>query len=410
MNRRSLLKTLGVLGVGRALLPGLAANLAFAEGGRTPRDVLVVVFLRGGADGLGLVAPYAEGGRYYDRRPTQSVPEPGRKGGGLDLDGRFALHPALAPLFELYQSGELAVVHAAGSPHGTRSHFDAQQHVEFGIPGVKSARSGWLGRHLALTARASGSPFRAVGMGDVVADALLGPVTPLALRSIAEFHLRGRNGEWPRMRRALERLYRGGDPLDPVARSVWAALETLARIAEAPPRGAVYPDGVLGRGLAQVARLIHAEVGLEVATVDADGWDTHEDQGTRGGGFAATADGFARALAAFRADLGARARRVTVVALSEFGRRVEENASAGTDHGHGGVIWLLGGGVRGGRVYGRWPGLTEEALADGDLAVTTDFRDVLGELVTRRLGNPEVEQVFPGYRPRPLGIFEEVRV
>ena len=405
MKRRKLLKTLGVLGIGHALLPGLHANLAFAEEESSERDVLVVVFQGGGADGLSLVAPYAEGGRYYDRRPTLAVPEPGRQGGGLDLNGRFALHPALAPLHELYQSGHLAIVHAAGSPDETRSHFDAQQYMEFGTPGVKTTRSGWLGRHLALTARKNGSPFRAVGMGDVVADSLLGPVTPLALRSIAEFHLEGRDGEWSRMRRALRRLYQGGD-LDPVARSVWSSLETLTRVARKPGGGA-YPDDVLGRGLEQVARLIKAGLGLEVATVDSGDWDTHEDQGTLNGGFAENAAAFARALTAFWNDLGSRAERVTVLVMTEFGRRVEENASAGTDHGHGGVLWLLGGGVRGGRVYGRWPGLAAEKLDDGDLAVANDFRDVLGELVARRLGNPEVGQVFPGYQPQPLGIFEE---
>ena len=406
MKRRDLLKGLGVLGASRALLPGLLANLAFARS-ENGGNVLVVVFQRGGADGLALVAPYAEGGLYYDRRPTTAVPEPGRKGGGLDLDGRFALHPQLAPLYELYRGKQLALVHAAGSPDETRSHFDAQQYMEFGTPGVKSARSGWLGRHLALTAHRSGSPFRAVGLGDVVADSLLGPVTPLALRSIAEFHLQGRDGEWPRMRRVLQGLYRQ-DALEPVARSVWSSMEELARIAREGEGGGDYPEGVLGRGLSQVARLIKAEVGLEVATVDSDDWDTHEEQGVQSGRFAANTAAFARALAAFWADLGDHARRVTVVVMSEFGRRVEENASAGTDHGHGGAMWLLGAGVRGGKVYGRWPGLAPEALDDGDLAVTTDFRDVLGELVQRRLGGGPVEQVFPGHRLKPLGIFEEV--
>jgi uncharacterized protein (DUF1501 family) len=184
----------------------------------------------------------------------------------------------------------------------------------------------------------------------------------------------------------------------------------MARIAREPDWAAGYPDDAFGQGLAQVARLIKAEVGLEVAALDADGWDTHEEQGTLAGGLAENARSLAQGLAAFWADLGSYAGRVTLVAMSEFGRRVEENASAGTDHGHGEVMWLLGGGVRGGRVLGRWPGLAEEALADGDLAVTTDFRDVLGELVTRRLGNPEVDQVFPGHRLRPLGIFEEAKV
>jgi len=408
VKRRSLLKTLGVLGIGHALLPGLHANLAFAEEESDDRDVLVVVFQRGGADGLSLVAPYAEGGLYYDRRPTLAVPEPGSRGGGLDLDGRFAMHPALAPIYELYQSGHLAIVHAAGSPDETRSHFDAQQYMEFGTPGVKATRTGWLGRHLALTARKNGSPFRAVGMGDVVADSLLGPVTPLALRSIAEFHLEGRDGEWPRMRQVLRRLYQGGSELDPVARSVWSSLETMARVAQQSGSNA-YPDDVLGRGLEQIARLIKAGLGLEVATVDSDDWDTHENQGTLDGEFAENTASFARALAAFWDDLGSQAERVTVLVMTEFGRRVEENASAGSDHGHGGVMWLLGSGVRGGRVYGRWPGLAAEKLDSGDLAVVNDFRDVLGELVARRLGNPDVGQVFPGYWPQPLGIFEEAK-
>ena len=406
MKRRNLLKTLGVLGVGHALLPGLHANLAFAETPAEVRDVLVVVFLRGGADGLGLVAPYAEGALYYDRRPSQAVPEPGRKGGGPDLDGRFALHPALAPLHELYREGALAIVHAAGSPHDTRSHFDAQQYMEFGTPGRKDTRSGWLARHLALTARRNRSPFRAVGFGDVLPDSLLGPVTPLALRSIADFHLQGRDGEWPRMQRALAGLYARKRRLAPVAQNVWRALERMRRIAREPGDRGGYPATPFGEGLAQVARLVRAEVGLEVATLDLGGWDTHEEQGLRDGGFAATAAELAQGLAAFWSGLGRAAARVSVVVMSEFGRRVEENASRGTDHGHGGVMWLLGAGVRGGRVYGRWPGLAQEALVDGDLAVTTDFRDVLAELVRKRLGNPQVDQVFPRYNPRELEIIE----
>jgi len=412
MNRRDLLKRIGVFGIGRALLPGLAANLVFAAEEREGRDVLVVVFLRGGADALSLVAPYAEGRHYYDARPRLAVPEPGRPGGGLDLDGRFALHPALAPLHELYREGALALVHAAGSPHDTRSHFDAMQYMEFGVPGNKTVRTGWLGRHLALTARAAGgSPFRAVGMGDVVADALRGPVTPLALRSIAAFHLRGRTGDEARLLGALRTAYvaPAAAGLQPVARSVWSSLQTMERVARGPSGRGGYPEGAFGEGLAQVARLIKARVGLEVATVDLDGWDTHEEQGTLDGGFAAAAAELAGGLAAFYADLGPEARRVTLVAMSEFGRRVEQNASNGTDHGHGGVLWLLGGGVRGGRVYGRWPGLAPAALDRGDLAVTTDFRDVLAEVVRKRLGNPETDQVFPGHTPHPLGLIKEDR-
>ena len=400
MNRRDLLKTLGALGA-LHLAPGM--QLGFA-GRKRDEQVLVVVFMRGGADALSLAVPYAEGGLYYDRRPTAAVPEPGRPGGGLDLDGRFAFHPALAPLLELYREGRLAVVHAAGLPVRTRSHFDAQQYVESGTPGDKSGRTGWLGRHLALTAGADASPFRGVGMGDVVPASLLGPVQPLALRALEAFRLHGREGEWPAMQRSLRALY-APDPLAPVARNVWEALATLEGLAEHP--APAYPETPFGQRLATVARLIRAGVGLEVAALDADGWDTHEDQGTLEGAFAGLAQDWARSLAAFWNDLDPHGRRVTVVALSEFGRRVEENASGGTDHGHGGAMWLLGAGVRGGRVYGRWPGLAEAALDDGDLAVTTDVRDVLAEVVARGLGNPRVDEVFPGYRPRFLGLMEE---
>jgi uncharacterized protein (DUF1501 family) len=379
--------------------------------GAGPGDVLVCIFLRGGMDGISAVVPFGEGSRYYALRPTLSVPEPGASFGAIDLDGRFGLHPALAPLKELYDDKLFAAVHAAGSPDPSRSHFDAMHFMELGTPGAKTTTTGWIGRHLQSVAWQNDSPFRAIGMGAMAPESLRGPISPLSIRSIADFHFRGRENELRRLQESLAALYRIDAPqgaLDGQARLVFETIATLDKLdvgSYRPANGASYTADEFGLGLQQVAQLVKAEVGLEVACLDLGGWDTHEEQGTLDGVFNALLGTLARGLQAFCTDLADHMPGVTVVVMSEFGRRIAENASHGTDHGHGNVMFLLGGGINGGQVFSRWPGLAPEALDDGDLAITTDYRDVLAEIVTRRLRNPALAEVFPGYNPAPLDLF-----
>jgi uncharacterized protein (DUF1501 family) len=409
---------IGAIGLSKSLFPAWMPRMAFAPEQSVPdfgvRDVLVVVFQRGGMDGLNAVVPFGEGARYYDRRPTLAIPEPGSApNAALDLDGFFGLHPALAPLRDIYTEGRLTVVHAAGSPDPSRSHFDAMEFMERGTPGERMTATGWINRHLQTAAWRNDSPFRAIGMGAIVPSALRGPVSALALRSIADFHLQGRDDQLASIQQTLASLYSIQAPADALgtqAADVFRMMEMLAQlnaVEYVPAAGVVYPDDEFGLGLRQVAQLIKAHVGLEVACVDIGGWDTHEEQGGAEGQFASLLDTMARGLAAFYADLeGALTNamaNITVVTMSEFGRRVDENASAGTDHGHGNVMFVMGGGAQG-RVATRWPGLADDALDQGDLAITTDYRDVLSEVLTGRLLNPAVDQVFPNYAPNGLGI------
>ncbi|MCA9836189.1 MAG: DUF1501 domain-containing protein [Trueperaceae bacterium] len=410
LGRRQFLKSassLSILGASRALFPSWMPNLAFAEGlNKAPGDVLVNIFLRGGMDGLSAVVPYFEGGLYYDRRPNLSVSEAAL----TDLDGRFGLHPAMTPLKELYDEGSFAIIHATGSPDDSRSHFDAMQYMEYGTPGEKNIGTGWLGRHLKSAAWQNQSPFRAVGMGTMVAQSLRGPVTPLALKSIADFHYKGRESEVTRLQQSLSSLYHTEAPLDPLGAQAKLVFETVELLQDLnalnyePSGGASYPDSEFGLGLKQIAQLIKADVGLEVASVDLGGWDTHEGQGTLDGEFNTLLTELSQGLYAFYTDLSGYMQRISVVTMSEFGRRVEENGSSGTDHGHGNVMFAMGGGIAGGQVFCDWPGLSSDALDDGDLAITTDYRDVLAEIVQGRLLNPAIDQIFPKHSFTPLGL------
>ena len=308
----------------------------------------------------------------------------------------------MGALREVYGSGHLAVVHAAGSPDPSRSHFAAMEGMERGTPG-RSTPTGWLARHLESAPWTNSSPFRALGLGTTVQSALRGPVPTLALQSIADFHLTGRDDQLSALQRTLAQLYRTGteEPLRGAAGETFRtvdALGTLAAEAYTPAAGAAYPESTFGGALKQVAQLVKAEVGLEVACVDAGGWDTHEEQGGADGWLSDMIADFGAGLAAFYADMQAYLDRVTVVTMSEFGRRVAENASRGTDHGHGNAMFVMGGGVRGG-VHTRWPGLHAEGLDDGDLAVTTDYRDVLAEILSKRLGNRALDRVLLDYTP-----------
>jgi uncharacterized protein (DUF1501 family) len=399
--RRNFLRSAG-LGL---TLPAWFPRLAFAAAPAPQRDVLVCIFLRGAADGLNIVVPLGDGD-YFQNRPTLKIPEPGGAGSAIGLDGFFGLHPALAPFKDLYDDGLLAAVHAAGSPADSHSHFDAMDFMERGTPGSKSVATGWIGRHLGSASTGNTSPFRAVGMGPLIQASLRGPVPATALKSIADFHLGGKSAqpaEIARFQASLSSLYADDAWLDGQAQQTFQAVTALAQADPGqyqPANGAKYPDGDFGNGLLQVAQLIKAALGLEVACIDLGGWDTHAAQGAATGQLAGLLAELAAGLAAFAADLADRMARITVVTMSEFGRRVRENASGGTDHGHGNCMFLLGGGVNGGKVYADWPGLAPEQLyGPGDLAVTTDFRTVLAEIVERRLLNSRIADVFPGFTP-----------
>jgi uncharacterized protein (DUF1501 family) len=419
LNRRQFLQAsgaIGVIGASKSLFPKWMPRLAFrAPNEAPPGDVLICIFLRGGIDGLSAVVPFGDGGNYYDARPTLAVPEPGSGfGSAVDLDGYFGLHPALAALKEVYDEGDLAVVQATGSIDPSRSHFDAMRYMEYGTPGEKVIGTGWIGRHLQSAAWQNDSPFRAIGMGVMVPTSLRGPVSPLSIQSIADFHFKGREDELRRMQQSLASLYTVEAPTDQLSRQaglVFDTIDTLQAInpnGYRPSNGAVYGNDEFGMGLQQVAQLIKADVGLEVACIDLGGWDTHENQGTLDGEFNALLSNLADGLAALYADLGEKMNSVSVVTMSEFGRRVAENGSQGTDHGHGNFMFLMGGGINGGQVFSRWPTLAPEALDDGDLAITTDYRDVLAEVVNGRLGNAALDELFPNYNPQPLGLVESI--
>ncbi|RME85557.1 MAG: DUF1501 domain-containing protein [Caldilineae bacterium] len=408
--RRDFLKTAGYAAMMGLGLPAWMPRLAFstrADG--PPGDILICVFLRGGIDGMSVVVPYAED-NYHESRPTLGIPEPGQQNGALDLDGFFGLHPALAPLLDIYTQGDLAVVHATGSPDPTRSHFDAMDYMERGTPGEKQIETGWLGRHLASAAHQNDSPFRAIGMGALLPQSLRGPVPAVALQSIADFHLQGNPAELAQIQQTLAALYSGDGWLDLEGQKVFdafALLEQTDPLQYDPQHGAEYPDTSFGLGLKQVAQLIRAEVGLEVACLDVGGWDTHANQGVLSGQFSGMLTDFGAALSAFYTDMQDQMGSITLVTMSEFGRRLRENASAGTDHGHGNQMLVMGGGIIGGHVYGNWPGLDPEQLDRGDLAVTTDYRTVLSELVLKRLLNDHLDEVFPHFEQVPfLGLAE----
>ncbi|MGH7322935.1 MAG: DUF1501 domain-containing protein [Candidatus Rokuibacteriota bacterium] len=406
VTRRALLKHGGVALVSFGIAPRFLARTAHAAvGGPRPR-VLVAIFQRGAADGLNIVIPFGEP-TYARLRPSIAIRPPGQgaEDGALDLDGFFGLHPSLSPLHPLWKRGELACVHAVGSPAATRSHFDAQDFMEAGTPGVKSTADGWLNRCLQHGGqRDEPSAFRAVALTPILPRALQGPAGTLAVPSIEAFDLRGLSAD---VHRGFESLYRDAvrDFLGGTGRATFNALERLRAArptARAPEHGAVYPRGRFADVLRQTAQLIKADLGLEVAFLEIGGWDHHVAEGGARGLLATRLEEFGQGLAAFWQDLGELRDDVVVLTMTEFGRTVRENGNRGTDHGHATVMFVLGGRVRGGQVYGRWPGLGPEQLFEGrDLALTTDFRDLFAEIALRHLGVPAAAPLFPGYRLRP---------
>jgi uncharacterized protein (DUF1501 family) len=387
MNRRLFLRSTGLALAGTALMPGVFVRMA-AAGTKKGRKTLVTVFQRGAVDGLNMIVPFAET-HYYAARPTIAIPPPGKEGGAVDLDGIFGAHPALSALMPYFANKSLAIIHAAGSPDSTRSHFDAQDFMESGTPGVKSTRDGFLAR--ALGPAVERSPLRAVSMTSSLPRILAGSGDAIALTDVSKFQVQQNADQF-------EQMY---------AASVSEAFEASKLLTATDParlqpaNGAQYPRTPLGSALRQIAQLIRSNVGLEVAFADVDGWDTHAGQGGTNGQLANNLRQFAAGIAAFTTDLGSRMGDVVLVTTSEFGRTVRENGNRGTDHGHGTVMMALGGPIKGGRVYGKWPGLS--SLYEGrDLAVTTDFRDVFATLLTKHLGVTDLKRVFPRYEPRPV--------
>ncbi|MCI0506213.1 MAG: DUF1501 domain-containing protein [Gammaproteobacteria bacterium] len=360
------------------------------------RDILVCIFQRGAADGLNAVVPYGDND-YYSHRSTINVPAPGNAGGAIDLDGFFGLHPALAPIKPLYDSGELALIHATGVPHGSRSHFTAQGLVERGVDDSAGPTTGWLGRHLAVSPPASSSAFRAVSISGNVAVSLFGAEEPLAISNLNDFGFEQDiiDGGYPTV---LAELYRSTAPFHGPAQAALAALEELQAAnldTLLPENGAVYPNSALGNKLLQAGQIIKSSLPVEVICLDSEDWDHHENLPNY---INQSLTDLAGSLSAFYTDMGTRMQGVTVLVHTEFGRRVAQNASLGADHGTGSLAYLIGGGVNGGQVISAWPGLAPENLELGeDLRITIDLRTVLAELLTRRLTGTELNSVFPGF-------------
>ena len=374
----------------------------------TDRDILVSIFLRGGADGLSLVAPWGEAS-YFSLRPTLAIPA----NPALALDGFFGLPPAMAPLLPAYQSGQLLVVHATGSTDPSRSHFDAQFFMEIGKPGDLNVVTGWLGRHLASRPPMRvDAALRGLGFAFGLPQTLVGGPDTLPIPDPANFGLSGNSSSRTQRLAWLGSAYQPErDPLRTAALNTQRTINTLSALninGYAPAGGAVYPGGSFGAALRSTAALIRADMGVEAVQIDLGGWDTHSAQGPINGGMSVTMGQLAQALAAFHADMNGANRmgNVSVIAVSEFGRVARENASQGTDHGHGNVMLVMGGAVRGGRVMSIWPGLAAGQLYQNqDLQVTIDYRDILSELVLRRLGNTNLDLVFPGFTPTLRGVF-----
>ena len=398
IRRRVFLRNSALAVVGTATIPSFLTRAAFGavEAGANNKR-LVVIFQRGAADGLNIVVPHGEP-TYYSMRPSINIPRKDL----IDLDGFFGLHPSMSSFKPIWDQGHLAIVHAAGSQDTTRSHFDAQDYMESGTPGVKATEDGWLNRTIyGLPEPASKSEFRAVAMGPSLPRILSGREPALAINNINDFGVGGRNPNSP-IANTFEAMYAGSvdSVLHGTGQETFEAVKMLKAADPAkytPAPGANYPRGRFGDSLRQLAQLIKANLGVQVAFADIGGWDHHVNEGNTQGQLANVLGDFSQSLAAFWTDLGDLGEDTVVVTMSEFGRTARENGNRGTDHGHANVMFVMGGPVKGGKVYGRWPGLDQSQLYEGrDLAVTTDFRTVLGEGVSRHLGNKNLDAVFPG--------------
>jgi len=407
ITRRVFLKNGALALVATTAIPSFLTRTVWGvETSGTRRKRLVVLFQRGAADGLNIVVPHGESA-YYAMRPSIAIPRPNRgQESCIDLDGFFGLHPSLASFKPFWDQKHLAIVHAAGSPDGTRSHFDAQDYMESGTPGVKSTEDGWLNRTVRNPER-DATPFRAIAMGGTLPRALAGTAPAVAIGNINEFGVGGRGPAAAPLTNTFEAMY--AQSVDTVlhgtGQETFEAVKMLKAADPArytPARGANYPRGRFGDSLRQLAQLIKANLGVEVAFADIGGWDHHVNEGSVQGQLANVLRDFSQSIAAFWTDLGDLGEDTALVTMSEFGRTARENGNRGTDHGHANVMFVLGGPVRGGRVYGQWPGLETSQLYEGrDLALTTDFRRVLGEGVYRHLANKDLATIFPGFENDP---------
>jgi uncharacterized protein (DUF1501 family) len=406
ITRRVFLRGGALVTAGTAAVPAFLTSAVFAEAAtaRAQGKQLVVIFQRGAADGLNVVVPYGEKD-YYTMRPTIAIP----KSQVLDLDGFFGLHPSLASFEPLYRQGHLAIVPAAGSTDGSRSHFDAQDYMESGTPGNKGTVDGWLNRALQaedLRHPMEHTAFRAIALGAQVPRTLMGKIEAIAMNNVQDFNVGGRGATPAPASKAFQTMYDSASDslLHSTGESAFEAVKMLRSTDPAhytPTAGVVYPTTQFGNSMKQIAQLLKANLGVEAAFTEITGWDTHHNQGGVDGDLANRLKEFSEGISEFWRDMGDEAENITLVTMSEFGRTARQNGSGGTDHGHGNAMFVLGGGVKGGKVYGKWPGLAKEQLnEDRDLAVTTDFRQVLGEVISGTLGITDMELTFPGAQLR----------
>jgi len=403
-NRRFFLRNGALAIAGTSAIPAFLVRSVMAEAASNPTRKLVVIFQRGAADGLNVVVPYREK-NYYAMRPSIAIPQDQV----IDLDGFFGLHPSMTAFKPLYDQGHLAIIHAAGSPDMSRSHFDAQDYMESGTPGIKGTDDGWLNRALQAEDSCCGirhaqehTAFRALALGAQVPRTLAGKVPALAISNVNNFVVGGKGPAPSPAASAFQAMY--GDSGDSIFHTTgdetFEAVKMLRAANPAqykPAPGVDYPNNEFGNNMKQIAQLLKANLGVEAAFTDVSGWDTHQNQGGVNGQLSDRLREFSSSIAAFWRDLGDDAQNVTLVTMSEFGRTARQNGTGGTDHGHANAMFILGGQVKGGKVYGRWPGIDDHQLNEGrDLTVTTDFRQVLGEAVAKTIGARNLDQVFPG--------------
>ncbi len=407
ISRRVFLKNGAFAFVSLGFAPAFLQRTALAAGAGRSKQ-LIAIFQRGAVDGLSVVVPFGEAD-YYRARPSIAIPVPtsgDREHAAIDLNGFFGFNPRLQPLKTLWDARQLAIVHACGSPDSTRSHFDAQDYMETATPGMKNTPDGWLNRYLQTRHVEDATPFRAVALTSQMPRMLEGPAPALAVSQLGQFGIRAGQAS-DALGASFEAQYAAAADslLKGTSRDAFNAMKMLKTADPSKyeaQHGADYPRSPFGQALRQVAQLTKADLGLEVAFADIGGWDTHVNQGAAQGQLANRLDDFSRSIAALVTDLGDRMADTVILTMSEFGRAVNENGNRGTDHGHGNAMMVIGGGVRGGRVYGRWPGLAvDQRYERRDLAVTTDFRDVFGEIVVRHLGVKDARPIFPGYAISP---------
>jgi len=407
-SRRYFMKQGGVALVGLSTMPAFLQRAVASTPG-VGKKQLIVLFQRGAADGLNIVVPFAEP-NYYRMRPSIAIPQPKRSAGdaAIDLDGFFGLHASLAPLEPLFHKNQLAIVHAAGSPDPTRSHFDAQDYMESGTPGIKSTEDGWLDRAVGTISEEKPSPFRAVAMGPNLPRMLQGKTAAIAVPDLRQFKVQPQS---PAMTNVVEGGFEAmyaqtvDHALHGTGTETFEAIDLLRKIDTSkfpPENGADYPKSPIGQRLQQISVMSKADIGVEVMFLDCGGWDNHVNEGGTQGQLANLLRDLGQSLAAFHQDMGDRMGDIVVVTMSEFGRTAKENGNRGTDHGHANCMFVMGGDVKGGRVYGKWPGLNDHQLNEGrDLALTTDFRSVVGEILVRHLDVKDLGPVFPGFDNNP---------